>query len=281
MRKFLAALCALPMLTAAAPQVTAPITATEMVRRALAAYAHDDAAQPQYNYSQREDVRILDGSGNVKRHELRTFDILQVEGSPYRRLVMRNDQPLPAEEEKQQEESLRRGIEERRDETAEQRRARIAEWRRKRDERQGDMNEVPNAFDFKVVGEDVLAGSPVWIVEGTPRPGYKPHCKSASYFSKIKGRIWITKNDYHAVKIDAETLDTITIGAFLVRIAQGGHLGVDFERIGSGAWMPMHATINGSARIFFIKGYRLDADYRFSDYKRAERQTVASASSVR
>jgi hypothetical protein len=269
MRKFfLIAICALPLLAAAAPQQP-PISPNEMVHRAIDAYMSDDARQGGYNYSQREDVRILDSSGNIKRQDLRTFNIAFIEGSPYRRLLQRDDKPLPAGEEREQEQNFRRGIEERRGENADQRRARIAEWERKRQERRGDMREVPNAFDFRVAGQDVIDGVPVWILEGLPRPGYKPQCKSAGYFNKIKGRIWITKSDYRVVKLEAETLDTICIGAFFLRIAQGGHIAVDFSRIADGIWAPSHASIVGSARILLIKGYRLDADYTFSNYTRA------------
>ncbi len=42
-----------------------------------------------------------------------------LEGSPYRRLVARNDQPLSPKEQKKEEDKLRRSIEERRKETAE------------------------------------------------------------------------------------------------------------------------------------------------------------------
>lgn len=278
MHKFVtAALCTLPFLYAAAPQTNPPISGKEMVRRALDAYAHDDGAQRQYEYRQRQDVRLLDDSGKIKHRDLRTFQMTQIDGSPYKRLLLRNDQPLPPDEEKQQATSFVQNVTERRGENPEQRRQRIAEWERKRQERLGDMHEVPNAFDFRVVGENSLGGIPVWIVEGTPRPGYKPHCKSAAYFSKLKGRIWITKNDYRAVKIDAETLDTISIGAFLIRIAQGGRMTVDFSRIAANTWMPSHANITGSARIFLIKGYRLDADYSFSDYKQIAPAVVVAS----
>lgn len=231
------------------------------------AYTADDATQRQYTYEQRDDVRIMDGSGNLKRHELRTFDVSFIEGSPYKRLVKRDDRALSPEEEKQQEDALNYNVDLRRKETPEQRRGRIAEFERKRQDRRGDLEEVPNAFEFKLVGQDVLDGVPAWIVEGTPRPGYKAKCKSAAYFSKLQGRIWISKADNHVMKIDAVTLDAISIGAFVLRIAQGGHIGIEFARVNE-AWLPKHVVLTGSARLLFIKGYQLNADYSFTDYKK-------------
>lgn len=268
----IAACCALP-LAADGPKAIAPITPKEMVRRALADYTRDDAAERQYTYLQRDDFRMLDGSGNLKRRDLHTYDVTQLEGLPYRRLVKRNDQPLPPEEEKQQQANLQRSIDERRKETADQRRERIAEWERKRQERQKDIDEVPDAFDLVLAGEDVIDGVPVWIVDGTPHPGYKPKSKTAAYFTKMKGRIWIAKSDYHAVKIDAETMDTISIGAFLIRFAKGGHVGVEFARVNNEVWMPKHVVLTGSARVLLVKGYHVDADFTFFDYKKFSTQS--------
>jgi hypothetical protein len=261
MRQLLiAACCALPLFAADDPK--------EMVRRALALYAHDDAAERQYTYLQRDDIRMLDGAGKLKKRDLQTYDITLLEGSRYRRLVKRNDLPLPANDEKQQQDNLQRSISDRRKETPEQRRQRLAEWERKRQERMNDLKEVPDAFDFRLVGDDVIDGVPVWVVEGTPHPGYKPKTKSASYFVKMQGRMWLAKSDYHEVKIDAVTLETISIGAFLIRFAKGGHINVEFSRVNNEVWMPKHVSLTGSARLLLVKGYHLDADFTFFDYKK-------------
>lgn len=261
MRKFLiAACCLLPLFGAEDPK--------ELVRRALSAYTADDAAQRQYTYLQREDIRILGGGGDLKRHELRTYDVTLLEGSPYKRLVKRDDRPLSPEEDRQQQEALGRSIQQRRAESPEERRQRIAEFERKRQERRGDLNEVANAFDFTLVGDDTIDGVPAWVVEGTPRAGYKARSKSAAYFGKLKGRIWISKADNHVMKMDAVTLDTIAIGAFLIRFGQGGHIAIEFAHVNNDAWLPKHVLLTGSARVLLLKGYHLDADYSFSDYKK-------------
>ncbi len=260
MRTLLIAACALPLLAADDPK--------EMVRRALALYSHDDAAERQYTYLERDDVRMLDSSGKVKHRDLHTYDITILEGSPYRRIAKRDDQPLPPAEEKQQQENLQRSIEERRKETPEQRRQRIADWDRKRQARQNDFKEVPDAFDFHLAGDEVVDGIPVWVVDGAPHPGYRPKSKTAVYFLKMKGRMWIAKSDYHAVKLDVVTMDTISIGAFLIRFAKGGHIGVEFARVNNEVWLPKHVVLTGSARVLLVKGYHLDADFAYSDYKK-------------
>lgn len=70
--------------------------------------------------------------------------------------------------------------------------------------------------------EEQIDGMPVWVIEGEPHKGYKFHTKTAAMFaSKIKGRIWVTKDGCQAVRVDTETIDTITFGGFLARINKG------------------------------------------------------------
>jgi hypothetical protein len=254
------ACCALSLAAADDPK--------EIVRRALQRNAHNDEISRQYTYLQRDDVRTLDGGGKVKHRDLQTFDITLLEGSPYSRLVARDDKALPPQEEKKQREKLKKNLDQRRTETPAQRQQRIADWDRKRNRERENLKEVPDAFDFRLAGEEQIDGVPVWVIEGTPHAGFKPKSKEAAYFPKVKGRMWVAKSDYTPVRIAVETLDTISIGAFLVRLAKGGHIGVEFTRVNDEVWLPKHVGVTASARLFLVKGFHIDADFAFSDFKK-------------
>ncbi len=240
----------------------------EIVRRALQRNARNDEISRQYTYLQRDDVRALDGGGAVKHRDLQTFDITLLEGSPYRRSIARDDKPLPPQEEKKQQELLKKSIEQRRKESPAERQQRIGDWDRKRNQQRENLKEVVDAFDFRLAGDEQLDGVPVWVIDGTPHPGFKPKSKEAAYFPKVKGRMWVAKSDYTPVKIAVETLDTISIGAFLVRLAKGGHIDVEFTRVNDEVWLYKHVNVTASARLFFVKGFHLDADFGFSGYKK-------------
>ena len=44
--------------------------------------------------------------------------------------------------------------------------------------------------------------------------------------------------------------------------------GVEFARVNNEVWMPKHVVLTGSARVLLVKGYHVDADFTFSDYKK-------------
>ena len=209
---------------ACVPALLAAQDAREIVRRSVELDRANDQIARQYTYLQRQDTRTLDSSGGVKNRSVLTYDVTLLDGSPFRRLVARNDQPLPPEEEEKEQEKLRRSIEERSHETAEQRKRRLDEVEARRNRTREELREIPDAFDFILSGEDRLDGAEVWIIDAAPHPGYKAKAQMARFVGKVKGRFWIAKQDYHWVKAEIETLDTVAIGGFVLRLAKGSRV---------------------------------------------------------
>jgi type II secretory pathway component PulJ len=262
----LLALCAsIPCLLAAQ---SAP-DAREIVRRSVELDRKNEAIARNYTFLERDETRMLDRSGKPKKApESRTFDVTLLEGSPYRRLVKRNDRPLPPEEERKEQEKLRKSIDERSKETPAERQNRIAEWDRKQQRQRAPFQEIPDAFDLRLAGEETLDGRGVYVIAATPKPGYKPKLASAAYFPKIKGKLWIDKRDNQWVRGEIETLDTISIGGILVRLAKGSRATFEATRVNDEVWLPKQITLDGSARLLLVVGARAQIDIAFSNYRK-------------
>jgi hypothetical protein len=240
----------------------------EIVRRSVEIDRKNLEVARNYTYLERREDRELDGSGKVKNTEVQTSDVTLLEGSSYRRLVARNDRPLSSREQQREEDKLRKSIEERRAETAEQRARRIADWERRRQRQREPLKELPDAFDFRLAGEEALASGEVYVLDAMPKPGYKPQTPSAAYFPKVKARLWIDKNDYHWAKVEVETLDTISFGGFLVRLAKGTRLIVEQAHVNQEVWLLNSLTLQASARVALIMNVRREIIVTLSDYKK-------------
>ena len=70
------------------------------------------------------------------------------------------------------------------------------------------------------------------------------------------------------IKVDIESLDTISFGGFLFRLAKGSHVTIENARVNNEIWMPKRAAIKGSARIALVKVMRGEMIFTFSDYKK-------------
>ena len=55
-----------------------------------------------YTFVERSDNRENDAQGRLKQHRVLTCDVTLLEGSPYRRLIARDDKPLPPAQEKKE-----------------------------------------------------------------------------------------------------------------------------------------------------------------------------------
>jgi len=226
------------LLAGAYPRLTAQ-DAREIIGRGVALYERNSQLSRNYTFLERQEVRELDRSGHLKGRKIETWDITLLDGSPYRRLVARNDQPLTAEEQRAEEEKLRVSNEERRKETADERAQRLARWQRRIDR-----------------------------LDASPRPGYQPKSQFASFFPKVKLRFWVDKQDYQAARIEMETLDTISFGGFLVRVGKGTHLVIEQTRVNNEVWLPREVLLTAAARILLVKGFNRELAFTFSDYKK-------------
>src|SRR6266404_1983996 len=116
----------------------------EIVRRSVELDRRNTELSRSYALHHRQEDQQLDETGKMKFREVRTWDITLPEGSPYRRLVARDDRPLSPKEQQLEEEKLRRSIEERRKETPELRARRIADWERVQQKRREPLAELPD-----------------------------------------------------------------------------------------------------------------------------------------
>jgi hypothetical protein len=242
--------------------------AAEIIRRSIATEDRTIELSRDYGHGQRQEIRETDSAGKLRKTSSETYDILILEGSPYRRHNAHDDKPLSASDQAKEDEKYRRAVEERKRETPDQRKARIADWDRRRRRDREPFREVPNAFNLRVAGEETVAENPAWVIEATPKPGYKPVSNATRFFPKVKGRLWIAKADYQILKMDVESLDTISFGGFLVRMAKGSHITLDAAHVNNEVWMPTRVVLRGSVRIALIKVIRGEVDFAFTDYRK-------------
>jgi len=127
---------------------------------------------------------------------------------------------------------------------------------------------VADAYNFKLVGTETVDGREAWVMDGEPRTGYEPQMKEAKFLPKFHGRVWIDKSDLQLSKMDVEAIDTVSVGWVLARIHKGSRFMLEQTRVNDEVWLPRHVTFKFDARLALLKGYNIDGDQEFRDYKR-------------
>jgi hypothetical protein len=240
----------------------------EIVRKAVELNTRDTQLTNDYNYLQREETRELDRGGKPRVRKDETWDVIPLEGSPYKRLVSRDGRPLSSAEQELEDQKLRAAAEERRHETPEQRAHRLEEWRHRQDRQRQPLRELPDAFNFTLLPDEDLDGRPVYVIEALPKPGYKPKSTYTAFFPKVKVRAWIDKADLEAKRIEIEATDTISFGGFLLRLEKGSRILIEQARMDDQLWVPRRVSVLAEARVMLLKSMNREMEYNFSDYKK-------------
>jgi len=269
-------------LFAAACAVAAAQDAREIVLRSIGLDRRYSEIARNYTFIQHTEQRDLDSQGAVKRVTTRDYDVTLLEGSPYMRLIRRNGRPLPPDEERKEREKLERSIAGRMKETPAERAARLAEWKRRQEKQRGPLREIPDAFDLRLAGEERLDGRDIYVIDATPRPGYRGKDRIGKNFPKLKGRLWIDKQTYEWVKAEAEVLDTISYGFILVRVQPGTKLVLEQARVNDEVWLPKRFHADGTARVGLLKKIRLEYEMSFGNYRKFQAESrVTGAEPIR
>ncbi|HKT23382.1 MAG TPA: hypothetical protein VJR04_02190 [Terriglobales bacterium] len=257
--------------------VAPPPPAREIVRRAMQRDLSNWEQEKNYTFIQRIEQRELNAGGSVKSNKSETEEIVFLYDQPYAHLIKRNDQPLSDAEARKVEKKLNDTMEKRRTETPAEHEKRLAEFEKRHREEHEFLLEVPDAYDFRIVGEETLNGRAAYVISGEPRANFRPNLNAARVLPKLRPKLWIDKTEFQWLRMDADVIDTITWGGFLLRLHPGSHIEIEQTLVNNEVWLPLHARIGFDARVALVKPIRLDIDAVFSDYKkfRAESKIIS------
>lgn len=169
-----------------------------------------------YSYEKLEVDKEFGSASRVKSSDTDLYNGVPAGGESFEEHVKHDGQPVSPEEMRKQRQELRK-LERL---TPAQRAARLAKEERER----SFYQEIPHAFNFKIIGEENLPTGPAWVLQATPRPGFQPHSRYAHMFPKMQGKLWIDKKDIQWVKADAVAIGNVYFGYFIARLAKGSHI---------------------------------------------------------
>jgi hypothetical protein len=232
----------------------------QIVESSIAATQRHWQARLQYTYVERDQERRLDSAGRLKSEHVDVSRTILVNGVPFEQFLECNGGPPAAEEEKKQKEKLDKLMRE----TPKQRAERL---RKQAEEDTSLVREVPKAFDFQLVGEDVVNGRPAYVLQATPHTGYQAQGKYGKMFANVEGKLWVDKQDLGWIKVDGQVIQPFSMGLFLARVLRGSHITMEQTRVDDGIWMPERVEVRASAKIFFVKSLVIDRVLTYSEYR--------------
>lgn len=245
----------------------------EIIRRSVEIDHRTMELARNYTCRQREVTKHLDSHGAVKSTEIKTWDITVLYGELYSRLIQKNDKPLSSGDEKKEQEKLDKFVARHKNESEGDRRKRLEKEKKDREQERAFLRDVVNAYDFRMVGSEAVDGRDSWVIEASPRKDFHPTQPHADVLSKIRGKVWIDKQDYSWTRVQADAIDTISFGLFIARIHKGSKFNLEQVRLNDEVWLLRHFYLNADARVLLFKNLALEQEDTFSDYKKFSANT--------
>jgi len=203
----------------------------------------------------------LNSQGQMKSENVDVSRMIVVNGARFEQLIERNGQLPSAKEQKKSDDDL----DKLKHETADEQTARL----RKNQDNRAFLRDVVEAFDFRLIDEEMVDGRPAYVLQATPHPGYHAHGKYAKMLSRVEGKLWVDKQDFGWIKVDGEVTQSFSMGLFVARVERGSHIILEQACVGDAVWVPKRLEIRATARILFLKSLDIERILTYSDYRLA------------
>lgn len=224
--------------------------------------------QKDLTHVERAQTDQLNKDGTLKKSESVTREILILYGARVERVLERNDKPLTGDALKKEQEKFDKRVANLQNESPKDRQKRIDEFEQQSEKAREFVRQVADAYDFKFLGEEMVANRPAYVIEAEPHPGYKPNSRETKILSRMRGRMWIDIASNHWLKIDAEFTDTVSFGLFLARVRRGTRVQVEQTLFRDEVWVPRHVQFKLDARIALFKQMFANVDVTFRDWRK-------------
>lgn len=258
---FVLPLVLIPALVSAQPDPLA------LVRRAVELHAGNVDREQTMAFREQVFVRDLHASGEPRNEKQKVHDVFLVEGSPQRVLLAEDEETQDPEAIRDSQKFLRKVREVRQAETPAERNKRVDAYQRKLQEFHDAVAEIPEAFSFRLVGQESIDGRICYRLQAAPREGYRPRNRYGKIFTETEGSIWIDKATGHWVRADAELKQTVNLGWIFIQIREGSRATVE-QRLFSGlGWLMSSLSYASHARIGLFLHYRRQMSTVYWNYR--------------
>jgi hypothetical protein len=226
--------CAIP--TCSGPDVN------QIIAKSVQAIKHDWEEAPKYDCFERDRLQ----------HGTKSYKDLMIDGSPYEMLVEVNGKPLSAGQEAAEKRKLQETIAKRKAESPQERGQRIQKYEQENKRDHELIDQLTQAFDFHLEGEQKLNGFDVYVLRATRRRAYKPTSTQTQVLTGMDGTLWIDKKTYQWVKVEAHVIHPVNIYGFVAQVEPGTRFELEKMPVAAGVWLQEHFSMAAHVNVIYL-----------------------------
>jgi hypothetical protein len=238
-----------------------------------------DKLKENYAGTRVEEETEFEKDGKVKKTEIKEYTFFYLNGEEVSTLVKKDGKPLPVDEQKKENESTQKEIE-----NIQKREAKKeAKDQKAKEEGKKDKDDDPGIETFLRTCQFVnprrerFHGQDVLVFDFEPNPEYKPRNIVEKIVSKLAGVIWIDEKAHDVARLEAYFVgDFRFAGGLLANLQKGTSFIFEQAYLNNEIWLPTYEEAHVGVRVLLLKGFKVNAVTRYSDYKRFNVQTLST-----
>jgi hypothetical protein len=242
-----------------------------------------DKIKENYAGTRMEEETEYDKTGRVTKKEAKEFTFFYLDGDEISTLVKKDGSELTDSEQNKENEQTRKHIEEvQKQSKKKEAKAEKAEKAKEegKDEREKDEPGIEvflRTSQFVNPRRERFRGQDVLVFDFEPNPEYKPKNLVERLVKELAGVVWVDEKANDVARLEAYFVGDFHLGGgILASIQQGTSFVFEQAYLNNEVWLPTYEEAHVGARVLLVKGFKLNAITRYSDYKRFNVETLNS-----
>jgi outer membrane lipoprotein-sorting protein len=237
-----------------------------------------DKIRENYAGTRIEDETEFENDGRVEKHEVKEYTFFFLDGEEISTLIKKENQPLAADDQRKETEKTKSRIEE-----VQKRQAKKDAKEEKNKEEGKESDEDPGievflrACQFVNPRRERFRGQDVLVFDFEPNPDFKGHTLEERFVQKLAGVVWIDEKARDVVRLEAYFVGDMRLAAGLfINLQKGTSFVLEQEYVNNEVWLPTYQEAHVGVRFLLVKGVKVNAVTRYSDYKKFNVETLST-----
>jgi hypothetical protein len=237
-----------------------------------------DKIKENYAGSRTEDETEFENDGRVKKREVKEYTFFFLDGDEISTLVKKENKPLAEDDQRKENEKTKSRIEEI------QKRQTKKDAKEEKNKEEGKESEDDpgielflRACQFVNPRRERFRGQDVLVFDFEPNPDFKAHKLEEKFVQKLAGVVWIDEKAHDVVRLEAYFVGDMKLaGGLFINLQKGTSFVLEQEYVNNEVWLPTYQEAHVGVRFLLVKGIKVSAVTRYSDYKKFNVDTLST-----
>jgi len=239
-----------------------------------------DKIKENYAGTRAEEETQYDKTGKVTKKEMKEYSFFYLDGDEVSTLVKKDGKPLSEAEQKKENEQTQKRITEiqKHEKKKEEKEEKAKEEGKSEKEKDDPGIEVfLRSAQFVNPRRERFRGQDVLVFDFEPNPEFKAKSLVEKLVKDLAGVIWVDEKANDVARLEAYFVgDFHLAGGMLASVQQGTSFVFEQAYLNNEVWLPTYEEAHIGARVLMVKGFKINAITRYSDYKRFNVETLNS-----